>query len=507
MNGSLIIYSLGFYILVITVSILFKRSLGISYDRKTLVSSTIALIFALIAGVGFGIDRIAELNPNPNDGSGWAVKFLALGTIVFLTNAIVQFVFWMLFAMIRYRNWAKLPRFLFNIFAILIVIFTTLYSYSYIFDQNLDGLLVTSTVVSAVIGLALQSTLSNLFSGFSLQVESPFSIDDWVNLGGHEGKVVSQNWRSVTLLTRENHRVSITNGFVAEDKIVNFSRPTRRQINNFYITLDYTHPPNKVKKVLEDVLNEIEEVELDSTLGAFVVDYMDSGIKYCMRYWLYDYAEILQLRDVVLTRVWYALSREGIKIPYPISEIQMHTIPGPGGEKNTIDNPYVIKFLSKLEWLDDMQNENIEKLAHESKLRLYAKDDLIVGQGNEGNSMFIVIKGSANVLVRADNNIEIEVAKKMPGEFFGEMSLLTGEPRTASVRANEDCSVLVIEKEDFSSLIVSDEKILAEFIDVLVKCKSGIAEAIEKEQQGNNVTKESAHKLIFNKIWNYLQAA
>jgi small-conductance mechanosensitive channel len=130
-----------------------------------------------------------------------------------------------------------------------------LYCIKFIFNQELTGFLITSTVLSAVIGLALQGTMSNIFSGLSLQLEAPFNLDDWVVIGGHEGKIVSQNWRTVTLLTRENYKISITNRFVSEDMIINYSRPTRRQIYNFYITLDYMHPPNLIKKLLREILD------------------------------------------------------------------------------------------------------------------------------------------------------------------------------------------------------------------------------------------------------------
>lgn len=504
MNGNFFFYSVGLFVFVITVSILLKRALRIHYDRRTLIANVLSIVIATITWFVFAVDPLSELFEET--GSTWQQKLMALLAIVFISNALIQFLFWFGYAIIRHRDWIKMPRFLFNIFSFIIIIGVLLISIKEIFNQELDGLLVTSTVVSAVIGLALQSTLTNLFSGFSLQIESPFNIDDWVNLGGHEGKVVSQNWRTVTLLSRENHRVSLTNAFVADDKIINYSRPTRRQIHNFYIELDYSHPPNKVKKVLRDVLNEIDEVDLDTNHGAFVVDYMGSGIKYCMRYWLYDYADVLLIQDIVLTRVWYALKRNGIKIPYPTTEVQMHMLEDPGGEVDTIDHNYVVKFLSKLDWLKGMQADNIEKLASNAKLKLYAKGDLMVQQGADGNSMFIIIDGLAKVNLRGEKNNNIEIAEKLPGEFFGEMSLLTGEPRTASINAGKDCHVLVIDKASFSSLIISDEKILAEFIETLVESKSGIAEAIEKESKNSHVTPASAYKIVIDKIWTYLKA-
>lgn len=501
MNEELFLYSLGLFLIVLVLSLVFKRRWKAPYDRKAISSSTLALIATSLSIFYFRINwsDIPSMNSQH--------KVVVAIVIVLTANALIQVLFWIGFTFIRQRGWVKMPRFLFDIFSFIIILGVLLYTVQYVFDRELTGILVTSTVVSAIIGLALQETLSNLFSGISLQIETPFSIDDWVNLGGFEGKVVSQNWRTVTLLTRENHRVSLTNRFVAEDKIVNFSRPTRKQIHNFYIELDYSHPPNRVKRVLRQLLSEIDEVELDENHGAFVLDYMESGIKYCLRYWLYDYADILHIQDVVLSRLWYTLKRNDIKIPYPTREIQMKVLDEDEPAHEELNEEKILHFLTALEWLSEMEDEKIQSLVKECRIELYAKDDLIVQQGDQGDSMFIIVDGEIRVMVKSESGskMDIVIAQKGPGEFFGEMSLLTGEPRTASIRAQNDCRVLVIDKDAFSTLIISDEKILSQFVNVLVKCKSGIADAIESERKNQHITKASAHRIILTKILTYFK--
>ena len=172
------------------------------------------------------------------------------------------------------------------------------------------------------------------------------------------------------------------------------------------------------------------------------MDYLDSGIKYCMKYWLHDYADIMQIQDIVLTRLWYKLDRHNIKIPYPITEVQHIQLSDSGGEDDTIDDNGIIAFLSNLEWLEDMHPDNISKLVTNGQIIRYATDDLIVEQQREGDSMFVIISGSARVLLKTEKDGELNIADKMSGDFFGEMSLLTGEPRSASIRANSDSTVL-----------------------------------------------------------------
>ena len=500
MNQHFLLYSSFIYVGILVSLFLIKKYLRIQYDRRTLIASTIAILWIAITTLFITPEPFLAFREGDN-----LLKTAVLLIVVLGVNALVQFVLWICYAIISYRNILKLPRFILNILAIIVVFAALLIGVRIIFDHELNGLLVSSTLVSAVIGLALQGTLSNLFAGFALQIESPFSIDDWVNLGGHEGKVVSQNWRSITLLTREHHRVSLTNTFVAEDKVINYSKPTRRQVHNFYIILDYSHPPNKVKRILKELLNEIEEVDLDPRMGAFVEDYLDSGIKYCMKYWLHDYADIIAIQDIVLTRLWYKLDRNKIKIPYPISEIQHVQLTELQGEPAFYEYDDVLSFVSELEWLKGMQADNISKLVQNGTVFRYAKDDLIVRQNDKGDSMFVIILGSVRVMLSTDKFQEAFLAEKLAGDFFGEMSLLTGEPRSASIRANEDSLVLKIDQVSFSSLIAADEDVLPELIEVLSKSKTGIAEAIEIAKSSGGISEEVAIKAVLKKVWNYLK--
>jgi small-conductance mechanosensitive channel/CRP-like cAMP-binding protein len=494
-----VIYS-GLFLLVTFISaVVVKRTLNASYDRKSLMAP---LMFAVVAALCYFFGdlnndfRSAESTPHQ---VGWTLVLL------FGINAVLQFVFWLLWVFARKFNILRLPRFVFNLLISILFIGGVLFVLRNVFGYPLSGLLVTSTVVSAVIGLALQDTLSNLFSGISLQLESPFNVEDWVNLGGFEGRVVSQNWRTLTILTREHHRVSLTNKFVAEDKIVNYSRPTRKQIHNFDIVLDYQHPPNLVKKVLFDMLVEVEEVVPHSTLGAFVIDYMDSGVKYGMKYWMKDYAHVNEIQDIVLTRLWYALSRHNIKAPHPISEVQMQLINDGVSENSSKNNKTKVTFfLRKLEWMNGLNDEQVETMSDNIALQFYGQNDVIIKQGEVGDSMFIIYDGVAKVFLATAGKKVVEVAEKKPGEFMGEMSLLTGETRSASVHAAIDMTVLMINKDAFINVLMKDDHILNDMIQGMNNYKSGLAKIIEEERKRNDISTESAIEIVLQKIREYL---
>lgn len=500
MKTSFVIAVIGFYIFTVIISIFFKRNFRQNYDRSVLISGLFWLLFTCAL---WFVDMPEDLG-SARDWD-WNNQILFLIFIVLGVYAIMHFSFWLTHSFIRYNDLVKVPRFLFNIIGLLITVGVGLYVAKVLFDLNLSGLLVTSTVLSAIIGLSLQDTLTNLFAGVSLQVESPFSSDEWVNLGGYEGKVVGQTWRSLTLLTRENHRIILPNKSVAEEKIVNYSRPTARQIHSFNIDLDYSHPPYQVKEILEELLLGTPGVDIDEEVYPYIVTYAESGITYCLKFWVEDYVNVPVIQDLVLSRLWYALERNQIKIPYPISEVHLGLRSEESTNKELQKNiEYIEQKLQEQGWLSNLDVEQLQLLSESAKMVQYAKGEDLVIQNSIGSAMYVITKGSALVLISGESNREVHVADKSRGDFFGEMSLLTGDKTTATVRAKTDMEVLKIMKEPFKDILLKDERILEIFVEALEKNKSSLHDIIEKEKKNSNITEKSARSILLSKIKSYL---
>jgi small-conductance mechanosensitive channel/CRP-like cAMP-binding protein len=499
MKTTLLLGVLLYFGFVLTLAVFLKRRFHISYDRKVLLATFLFTLTTLF------VWQFGDVSSDPFLETRMSGKIMWLAVIVLGTNAVTQLIFWLIYRLIIYNDFVKMPRFIFNIFSMILIVGVVLYMINQIFDVDLSALLVTSTVVSAVIGLSLQDTLTNLFAGLSLQIENPFNVDDWVNLGGFEGKVVSQNWRTLTIVTRENHRVFIPNKSVAEEKIVNYSKPSPRQIHSFDVDLDYSHPPNEVKRVLFELLNEIKEVEIDHIAFPWVKAYNASGVKYCIKYWINDYSDVYNIQDIVLTRLWYKLNRNQIKIPYQIVDVNLFKKTEEMFIKKSTDKvKYIQSKLSEQKWLSQLKEDQIKILAESAKLKSYARNDDLVTEGQPGDSMFIVTKGQTKVVIKGPNRSEVLVANKASGDFFGEMCLLTGDPRSATVRAADDCEVIVIDKQAFSEILLKDANILNLFVDSLESNQSQLTKIIEDERKNRNVPMKSARQIIMNKIMAYL---
>ena len=413
---------------------------------------------------------------------------------------------WLLLELLVNRRSIKIPPFLLDISEWLIMLVVILLTIRLVFGVELTGLLVTSTVASAIIGLALQDTLGNVIAGISLQVEAPFAVDDWVEIDGVEGIIVRQNWRTLTLLTREDHRVVLTNSGVAQSKIINYSRPTNRQIQTVYLTLSESFSPNLVKQVLMDSVNGLDDVQLHPRLRSHVVSMQDGCVTYGLSFWLNDYSDKVVARDKVLTRAWFTLHRAGIHIPDPTGNFTLNMIPENAEHLAAVSQQErLFKTMQSLEWLDALNESQLQQLANHSAVAAYTTGERLVKQGEAGDSLFIIKKGSVSVYVRSADGRSVFANQLKAGDFFGEMSLLTGEARSASIRADEETEVIIIDKEAFSNVLTQDPTILDRFLTALERRQQGLSQSLQKDSAMRRQEMENGRDAFIRRIRRYLR--
>ena len=431
--------------------------------------------------------------------------WLALAFFMALSTTL-RAIKWLLLEILVIRRSVKIPPFLLDILEWFVLLLVVLLTIRLVFGVELTGLLVTSTVASAIIGLALQDTLGNLISGISLQIEAPFAPDDWVEIDGIEGIIVRQNWRTLTLLTREDHRVMLTNSTVAKSKIINYSRPTNSQIQAVYLTLSESFSPNLVKETLIEAVMGLDDVRLHPRLRAHVVSMQDGCVTYGLSYWLDDYSDKVIARDKVLTRAWFALHRVGIAIPDPTGDYRMVLVPEDAAQrKQEARQTQLFSEMQSLHWLDVLTEPQLQQLANRAAVSTYTTGEHLVKQGESGDSLFIITKGSVSVFVRAQDGRSVYANKLSTGDFFGEMSLLTGEARAASIRANEETDVIIIEKEAFANVLTQDPTILDRFVTALERRQEGISQSLQQDSALQRQEMENGRDAFIQRIRRYLR--
>jgi small-conductance mechanosensitive channel/CRP-like cAMP-binding protein len=347
-----------------------------------------------------------------------------------------------------------------------------------VWNKDLGAFLATLGVGSIVLGLALQDTLGNLIAGIAVMFERPFYEGDWVQIGDTEGRVTEMNWRAVRLRTRALDMVVVPNSVLGKEKIHNFSRPTPLHMSTSLFSFSYSDPPNTVKSVLLRTAAQTRGVLSSPAPQVYTVGYGDSAINYQMRFYIDDYERMLAILDDFTTQVWYAARRGKISIPFPIRTVyktEMPPIPAP----DSYDE--VRKALRLVPLFDALLDAEFDLLAQDSAAETFASGERILQQGNDGDSMYVIRSGSVVISAIDARGAEHEVARLGAGMFFGEMALLTGQSRSASVTAAEDCEVVIVRRDSLRPILEARPALAEELAKLVGVRRSGIEDAIKDQ--------------------------
>ncbi|MEM9189717.1 MAG: mechanosensitive ion channel family protein [Myxococcota bacterium] len=362
------------------------------------------------------------------------------------------------------------------------------------------SLLTTSALLTAVIGLSLQDTLGNLFAGLAIQAQEPFRIGDWIQFDDepkNAGEVVEINWRAVRLRTIERIEVTVPNNALARAPIRNFSRPDPESRREIHCTAPYDVSPRHVMGLLCEAIEDVPGVLREPTPSVVPNDFDERGVSYTVRYYIKDFERRDYIDGHVRERIWYALSRAEIDIPVPQRWVHLHEPTAAEAEER--DRRRIetrAKHLRGVDFLDSLPEEAITVLARMSETRLYDANEAIIRQGDEDEEFFIVLRGRVSIEVRkARRNRTQAVATLGPGQFFGEMSLMTGERRRATVRSVDECQLLVIGKQAFHRIFDDRPELIAKISRVLAAREEELGELTEEGMEKTKPDERSAELL------------
>lgn len=387
----------------------------------------------------------------------------AIGVVAVLSTLIG---FALFEALILVRPWdprrgAFLPKLARDVVRLMLVTAVALAVAHVLFHRSLSSVLVASTASVAVLGLALQDLLKNVFAGMSLQMEKPFRTGDWLLLDGRLARVLDVSWRSTRLRTNEGVEIFEPNSAMAAGRLVNYGSGREPVAFNVAVGLPYETPPAEAKAVLLQAARSTPGIAETPEPEVFVDHFGDSAIGYRMRVWTKEVSSATRFQDAVHTRVWYQLQRRGIAIPFPTRTVLMHDNTREVEQGTQQDLRNTADLLARLPLLKELTREAIEHLAGAARRQVFDNGEELVKEGETGDSLFVLERGRVQVTKSgtAVGTSYVVLARLKAGDFFGEMSLLTGEPRSATITADGSCEVLVLDRDAVSPVLAADPTI------------------------------------------------
>ena len=289
-----------------------------------------------------------------------------------------------------------------------------------------------------VVGLGLQRTLTNLFSGFDLQADHVFQKGEMVQIGvgGLEGVVWDTSLRSTRIYTLDGQMLIVANGELLTKEVLNLDHPTPTLRVRRNIGISYTTPPMRAKDVMLQVLRQDSAVLKSPAPTVLVLNYGDSSINYELRFWVPDRRMLDDIVDSVLSRVWYALRESDIEIPFPLRTIRMVDMKADAEHVAVIEERVakMEQIVAKCPLFDEAHMGSLERreLARDAQEIDLQPGELAVRQGEVSDHMYLIVRGSVCVVLKDKDPIEVHAP-----HWFGEMALLLNQPRSADVMAGQ----------------------------------------------------------------------
>lgn len=362
-------------------------------------------------------------------------------------------------------------------------------------DLNASQLFTSTAVVAAVVGFALREVLGNLLAGISLNLAGTIQPAQWIAIGEKEGEVVQRNWREVRIRTTGGHIFVVPNSVVANSILHNmtWNSPLRRHTLDLMVV--FTASPAVVRQAMVEAALSVPDVDLgEKKPDAWILAYKANGVVYRVRFWSRTFHDRTKIEGQVQERIWYRFQRLGIAIPH-VLEVTLPPSGGQGVESQvlaTSQSPvsppvpsesnlvllsgcgFVQRFLRGSRGEPLVDDAQLEAFAAMLTLRLYGPGEELFRQGSVGESCFILLQG---VLYGRSELASFgeggEFALKV-GELVGELSVITGLPRSSTIYVREgEARVLEVPAAAFKHLL-SWHPTIAETVSRLMAYRSRI---------------------------------
>jgi small-conductance mechanosensitive channel/CRP-like cAMP-binding protein len=369
------------------------------------------------------------------------------------------------------------------------------------------SILTTSALLTAVIALSLQETLGNMFAGLAIQMQRPFDVDDWIQFDTdtkHIGRVIEINWRATKVVTLDLVEVIIPNSTLAKAALTNFTKPTRASRRSLYAYARPEVAPHFVHGTILEAIGGSFGVLAEPAPSVVTNAFVDGNVEYWVRFFTEDFDERDRVDGTARDRIWYAFSRAGIAPAPPSRVVHLQEASSTAKAQEAQAQAQLRTGLRGVDFLRALTEEQLDSLAARTTRRMYVAGEAIVRQGEASAEMFVVEAGEVVVTLDKgspaargqEHGVDVEIARLGPGKFFGEMSLMTGEPRNATVRAAGPCTLLVLGHAAFRALLESAPDLAEHVSRVITERQAALAGQAAAEPASARSVQERSSLLL-----------
>jgi CRP-like cAMP-binding protein len=337
---------------------------------------------------------------------------------------------------------------------------------------DLGSLVATSAVITGVIAFSMQETLGNILGGVILQLDQSIRVGDWVKVDETSGLVVEVRWRHTSVETRNRETVVIPNGWLMKNRftiIGSRADPSPVWRRWLWFDLDLAHPPTRVCEVLVKAVTDadIPHVARDPAPSAVLMKVELAVGRYALRYFLTDPRPDDVTDSIVRAHALAALTRHGMPIAAPREErLMIKENEASRAAEHARDLVQRVAALSRVDLFSSLSEAERGELAEHLVYAPFVKGDTVTRQGAVAHWLYLVTKGEADVWVEA-SGARTHVSTISEGGVFGEMGMMTGEPRRATITARTDLECYRLDKAGFERVLRTRPDIAREMSQIL----------------------------------------
>ena len=372
---------------------------------------------------------------------------------------------WFLVAVLRafivIENRPREGRLIQDVLAGVIYLSAVLAIIAYVFNTPIQGLLATSGVIAIVLGLALQSSLGDLFSGIVLNFSRPYRPGDWISIDdGTDGRVLEINWRATNVLTASQDLAIIPNSTIAKAKIVNASSPSGTHGINMSVQLNAETPPETGAEVLQHAILNTRPILANPAPLVAVKSITGDASQFDISFFVEELGQSTRAQNELLNWVFRHLTAAGIALASTESQ--------PNGPPCENLKTAVERAFDLVPIFASLTEEERKALAGKTKRKRHDKGDVLVKPGDLLGSLFVIGAGVVSV-TRVSSEGEIELMRIGPGDHFGEIGLLTGATLKKTLKALTPVTTYELAKEHLAPVIAARPDFSDELCHVLAE--------------------------------------